>query len=1038
MIDSHRHTEIAEIGLGRTALMQAVIKRIERHCRRPAGSAPSLTVGLLAAAGSGRSYLLDKLYDYFEEQPGFFLESDTGQSPILPIPFNPQRFEAEQHLVVPLLMAARLTIFRWRERDECSARWLQNLNNMERQLGRMAVAFSNALKSKMGVSEIEELEFNMGRDYDSLNSSEPDDFTTLYYDFRRSLAQVTGRDSGRGGGERKFPVNLLFLIDDLDRCSAPRMMQLLDAIKLLMSVEGIVVVLAVDDETVARRIDAFDDSNVAAESAGYRPPRARKIAPQALSERGIDYLEKVVDLPLRLPLPGQIQVREFLGNTYPDLFTEERRELLELFATTLPALPRRLIKAAELLELSLDIAAAVQDGQDGQESEVDALLLARVVPLQLFAPDIYRLGQHHPAILLVMARWAAENGEQWRSQRFLHQQTVKMEQALKSKGLSGNQLRYIESVELPLLRLVHNAVDRDDGFDPRMVVHGARPEQLNVAKLSSVFNLLDCVVSTTTGSSDGDSADGAGSNCDGGSATANERDADEEQERPPPIITDSATSMPHTSDDEPPFVDTADQFLDGLLKANGDVWQSAVVNEIIIDNVFEEAFFERFLQRFSNLGNKFAGFLDDYAWLSALIAHLSETQFARFDECTALLDKVRRWLNGCEESCLSVKRDDEFPEGTLAALDAYTTILWPSAAKKQLQESEERLAEALLAIVEHGKLRSRRRADVSNTLGRLGDPRFAETLFYLPARYRGRRESHLGFVPIKGGSFVMGSNYDEEDARDNEMVDGMSHHVGAVDYDYWMSRYPVTVAQYGAFIKAQGYNVLDNWSEHGRLWLNGNWDSQLTEDDFPDSDAFNHYKEWISRRSPELRRLPMGWHEQEKFGNRPVVGVSWFEAQAYCRWLDGAIRRIDGERWIDERSIVRLPTEAEWEKAARAGRVPLYPWGNAWDSKRANVESQIGHVSAVGLLPRGKNSHGMHDLAGNVWEWTHSTLRDYPYQSEQSDWGERQAGEWMVVRGGSWFNDRRHARCACRGRGAPDLCNVSMGFRLAVAPSSDA
>lgn len=285
----------------------------------------------------------------------------------------------------------------------------------------------------------------------------------------------------------------------------------------------------------------------------------------------------------------------------------------------------------------------------------------------------------------------------------------------------------------------------------------------------------------------------------------------------------------------------------------------------------------------------------------------------------------------------------------------------------------------------------------------------------------------------------MGGDSDADDQADeDEQVGGRAHRVD-IPYDYWMARYPVTVAQYAAFVEAGGYEDQSFWSAEGLSWPSGDWDSRLREDEFRDAETFKAVKEWLARRTPELRGLPMEWEDQVPYWNRSVTGVCWFEAEAYCRWLDRAIRALDGAGWIGGSDLaVRLSTEAEWEKAARAGDKRIYPWGNEpWDENRANAEGVndkgIGHPSAVGLYPQGATPQGIHDLAGNVWEWAHTVYLGYPYPPDPRDWAARRGGERLVVRGGSWVYLQGYVRCAARGRHFPDYYFDYLGFRVVVS-----
>lgn len=177
------------------------------------------------------------------------------------------------------------------------------------------------------------------------------------------------------------------------------------------------------------------------------------------------------------------------------------------------------------------------------------------------------------------------------------------------------------------------------------------------------------------------------------------------------------------------------------------------------------------------------------------------------------------------------------------------------------------------------------------------------------------------------------------------------------------------------------------------------------------------------RLPPDAGRVT--WEVQFSRLEHPVVNVSWQDAQAYCTWLSDCT----GERW-------RLPTEAEWEKAARwdekTRTAREYPWGQQFDSHRANTrESGIGNSTPVGMYPNGASPAGAQDMAGNVREWTASLYARYPY--DHLDGRERAEGTGeRVQRGGNWFSLADDARCAFRNWHGPAETSPVVGFRLAL------
>lgn len=173
----------------------------------------------------------------------------------------------------------------------------------------------------------------------------------------------------------------------------------------------------------------------------------------------------------------------------------------------------------------------------------------------------------------------------------------------------------------------------------------------------------------------------------------------------------------------------------------------------------------------------------------------------------------------------------------------------------------------------------------------------------------------------------------------------------------------------------------------------------------------------------------------------PVVCVSWHDAMAYCEWLS----RVSGR-------LVRLPTEAEWEKAASwkdesggmnaareegkdnrqaaRGRKLVYPWGDEFDKNRCNTsESGIGDTTPVGKYsPQGDSPYGCADMVGNVWEWCLSLYKPYPYNPQDG----REDLDLRVLRGGSFDFPKELVRCACRARSDPSSWSRRSGFRVAV------
>jgi formylglycine-generating enzyme required for sulfatase activity len=193
-----------------------------------------------------------------------------------------------------------------------------------------------------------------------------------------------------------------------------------------------------------------------------------------------------------------------------------------------------------------------------------------------------------------------------------------------------------------------------------------------------------------------------------------------------------------------------------------------------------------------------------------------------------------------------------------------------------------------------------------------------------------------------------------------------------VDHDYWIDQYPVTNEKYRAFILADGYENQEYWSVEGWKWKAS---SNVTVQ-----------KYWNVAR----------WNKADY----PVVGVSYYEGEAYAKWVGK-----------------RLPTEREWEKAARGEDGRKYPWGDKFDKEKCNSrETGLKHTTPVTQYPKGVSPYGCYDMAGNVWEWC-------------MDWYDKEKNG-RVFRGGSWSNEPVNLRISYRLRSTFDTRYSVLGFRL--------
>ena len=308
-------------------------------------------------------------------------------------------------------------------------------------------------------------------------------------------------------------------------------------------------------------------------------------------------------------------------------------------------------------------------------------------------------------------------------------------------------------------------------------------------------------------------------------------------------------------------------------------------------------------------------------------------------------------------------------------------------------------------------------------LGQLGDPRVEVTAV-----------DQIQFCFVPGGPFWLGH-------KDEAMLyEGLAE-------GYWLGLFPVTQAQFAQFVNGGGYVLADYWPEAAAVnrWRPG------------------EVQDWEQRG---WRSGPFGYGRPFNLPNHPIVGITWYEALAFTRWLT--------QRWQQQQLLpsgwqITLPTEVAWEKAARGGlKIPQrplilsaaaaigqplpsialtenpapqrpYPGQTSLTPQNANVnDTAVATSSAVGCFPQA-SPVGCQEMCGNVWEWTRSRFRPYPYQAKDG----REAldvklYDQMVLRGGAYWSDTRAANSAFRARRSPNDQNSSYGFRLMLAAQSDA
>jgi formylglycine-generating enzyme required for sulfatase activity len=221
---------------------------------------------------------------------------------------------------------------------------------------------------------------------------------------------------------------------------------------------------------------------------------------------------------------------------------------------------------------------------------------------------------------------------------------------------------------------------------------------------------------------------------------------------------------------------------------------------------------------------------------------------------------------------------------------------------------------------------------------------------------------------------------------------------------YYISKFPITYIQYEPFVYDEGYHADEFWTTAGKLW-----------------------KE--ERGQPSVGWNDGKWHRH----NFPVIGVTWYEALAFSRWLNASVGADFKPALVAPRAnwLITLPTEAQWQRAAQADDGRSYPWGFTFDPARCNTEEGgLNHTSSVEYYPNGVSAFAVQDMSGNVREWCLSKWKEYSVPEDTDPNGTRD----RVLRGGSWRDNQYTALTTSRSGASPDTADQMTGFRLVALP----
>ena len=406
--------------------------------------------------------------------------------------------------------------------------------------------------------------------------------------------------------------------------------------------------------------------------------------------------------------------------------------------------------------------------------------------------------------------------------------------------------------------------------------------------------------------------------------------------------------------------------------------------------------------------------LDGESW-QYLAAYLGKTDPDRWREVVVLLGGMKSLTDADPVWNLLDELNDEGEYSDIQqawGMRLAAEILADSVGRHNLKRSKlktfKSIKHNLLHLLGTTNLPARERVVIGNYLSEIGDPR--------PEVYD---VDSIPFCLVPKGEFWMGRV--ENDCNEpSDAIKGLKESPAGnydLSYDYWISQYPVSVAQFKAFF---GSLMLD---------LEQSFSLKLSE-------------------------------------NKPVVAITQAEALLFCDWLT---QRWRSSGMLSENWTVTLPNEPEWEKAARGGEqvltIPIvcnpkdnafevleptaamqindnplriYAWGDDLTDEHVNYNGDIGGVSSLGVYPSGVSPYGCHDLNGNIWEWTRSEKSHYPYPNVGTKaWEEQEVKELSgcVLRGGSFYHNHFNMRCSFRGSIRPDFRYQGLGFRIVLSPS---
>jgi formylglycine-generating enzyme required for sulfatase activity len=1050
----------------------------------PLGDDP-LVVGLFGEWGAGKSKLLSLIQKLAEAQRKEQIEEhklDGYKAITVPVFFQPWKYEHEKHLLVPLLLhilielestlgkarngedkatGAALAVVEGAKSALGSA--LKKVGDLTKAVGQvMGVADPVTVAPIAGIAQV--LAHSIGGLFAGkakLRAAREfvhSDNGRSYYEMHRILSEVTRpakspHVAGDQHHDKDFCINFAIFIDDLDRCLPEKAVETLELIKTVFNLESFAFVLALDEEVVERGI-----------GHRYKDYALQDKKPE-MPITGFEYLEKIVHIPFRLPGLSPQKALQFLqmyeeehvlsimpkGEYQPQAWMCERgfelhtsdplyrgevgvrggnlrrgEEVRKAISVTLNLaalvvnsfdahVPRKLIRVVELFHQTL--AVLTHRGKFEQVVPgglIDPRVLMTFVLLQLFQPDLYRAcrrsltgfnvlldAMREPEDAMRESRPAAQSLGRRTSDADLWHWAVgwvgdrppvsHRAALLRIPDLQPVERHEAQRIQLPLAsRLVEHRATQRHVFDPMRLFEQLRPlhDELRSQAINSstYFGVL---------------------------ALAGEEAVFPDEGLVVLRKKDSLVEALRTHGLEDLVADTDTGVLYGSLPGLKGRFEAYDLDELhAVLTSGQESEKDRLYKQTGLTAGETLSSEREEALLSRLEAEAKQLNSVNVQELPLWRSRVLHGLTYLA------------PHFDRARTGSRWWDLVKDAAREPSADSVFRNKELVLLHA--------RWMDVRGALGQ--DQRFDTERFSLPFAQRSQSVRDAGREPIPGFVRVFG-----DDVQSFRPFGGPAVALQA----FYMARHLTTVDQYARFVEHQGYGnpegeKPDWWDTLGWLWRTGRWNSQVKD---------KVYRDVLAARSPELRSAPMTWSDQLRHGSRPVLGVNWFEARAYASWLTSQLR--DELTNLPTGYSIRLPTEAQWERAARARDAVTaddrqFPWGGS-DPKTAHLlsnisTSDIGQPSVVGLFP--PNSLGISDLSGNVWEWQNNLC--HPNGRGQhdgliSDVSRLQTHQDLdrcdcpALRGGAWNGPAVNARASFRHWNLPDLWHYVVGFRVVLS-----